>query len=141
VRILKNILINCCILFQQTSSYASTQKQSNELSSKHTTARYLECDEDLMNDHFSLEEAFRLAIKESGANVLSLSCHFFESKGLSLVAILEDGELSINTYPESLACFIDLFSGHQCFDWKKFDAVLKEYLNPNLANTEVVIED
>ena len=140
MRVLKNILINCCILFQQTSSYANTEKQTFESQAKRYTASYLECDQLAIDDSLRLEEALSLAVKELDGEAV-ISSHHFNSGGLSAVVLVQGGHICIHSYPKYQSCFVDFFVPKQVCDWKKIDANLQEYLMPKAANIQVVIRD
>ena len=140
MRILKNILINCCILFQQTGSYANIEKQTYASQSKHYTASYLECDQLAIDDNFRLEDALSCAVKELDSEAV-ISPYFFDSGGLSVVVLVQGGHICIHSYPECQSCFVDFFASKQVCDWKRFDALLQEYLKPKVANIQVVMRD
>ncbi|NDD58935.1 MAG: adenosylmethionine decarboxylase [Chlamydiae bacterium] len=118
-----------------------------EFSGRHFVASYLACDHSALANIPKLKEAFLLAVNECGATLLEEVDHIFPPEGFTMVVLLSESHASIHTYPEHEACFVDLFTcGTKC-QAEKFDAALRNYLQPKevahkiLSRGELVADD
>ena len=103
---------------------------THQFMGKHFLASYLECDRKALTDIKGMIEAMDLAVVASGATILNQTPHIFSPNGLTIVYLLSESHASLHTYPEHNACFVDIFTcGDHCIP-EKFDATLKEYLQP-----------
>lgn len=107
----------------------------------HFFASYYECNFERLDDLEQLRLAMYEAAAASGATVLKHSEHQFTPQGITMVLLLSESHASIHTYPETGACFVDLFTcGNNCCA-EKFDKVLREYLQPKRIKSSLVKRD
>lgn len=59
-------------------------------------------------------------------NVIGEVGHQFEPEGCSFVLLLSESHMSIHTYPERSAAYIDIFSCHVHFDHESALRIIKE---------------
>lgn len=110
----------------------------HEFFGTHFIASYLECDKAAILQEGALKEAFLKSAKASKANILNTCEHSFDGKGFTMVILLSESHVSIHTYPEHNACFVDLFTcGHSC-SYTSFDEVLRDYLQPKESSVMVL---
>src|SRR5690606_4945650 len=99
---------------------------------------YVGCDHKALADVEALKQAFLYAVNECGATLLESVDHVFPPEGLTMVVLLSESHASIHTYPEHDACFVDLFTcGTKC-EAEKFDAALREYLQPKEVSHKII---
>ena len=103
----------------------------------HYTAQYYGCDHEAIINRIYLIAYFVKAIDDSGATLLRVDVHPFNSGAITAVALLSESHASVHTYPEHNAVFVDLFTcGNSC-DWKKFEKVLSSCLSPKKIKRKV----
>lgn len=108
---------------------------------KHFVASYLDCDRRAMGDLEGLIQAQHQAVQASGATILDWAKYVFPPNGLTIVYLLSESHASLHTYPEYGACFVDLFTcGDNC-SAEKFDAALREYLQPKVVNARMFLRN
>jgi len=59
-------------------------------------------------------------------HVVNACGHQFEPQGATLVLLLRESHLSVHTYPEYRACYVDVFSCRVDFDHGRLEAVLRD---------------
>jgi S-adenosylmethionine decarboxylase proenzyme len=59
-------------------------------------------------------------------HVVNACGHQFEPQGATAVLVLRESHLSVHTYPEYRACYVDVFSCRVDFDHARLEAVLRE---------------
>ena len=116
-------------------------KSDHEFFGRHLIASYFSCDRAALCDHRGLRRAMRKAVKASGATLLGTSDHVFPPHGYTAVMLLSESHASIHTYPESNACFVDLFTCGRTCSAEKFEAALRGYLRPAGFDCRVLIRD
>jgi len=110
-------------------------------SGKHFVASYLDCDLRALTNLDSLIEAMDEAVRASGATILEKTPYVFPPNGLTIVYLLSESHASMHTYPEHGACFVDLFTcGDNCSS-EKFDAAMRQYLQPNKVNARLYLRN
>jgi len=86
------------------------------------------CDEKKLDDILFIKKVFRKAIKESGLKSLKSMFHKFNPQGVTGFALLASSHLSIHTWPEYKALFLDIFA---CDERRKavkaMEVFLKEF--------------
>ena len=134
-----NYLVSLCLLIPAMLC-ADLEESSYKFQGTHFIAQYFECDFANMADTDMLSCVMDRAVQESGATILSSSCHCFpNSHGLTITYALSESHASLHTYPEHRACFVDLFTcGDHC-SYKEFDAVLSAYLKPKRVTKDVIL--
>jgi len=85
-----------------------------------------------------LRETFKKGIQQSGATLLQECSHSFSEEACTMVFLLSESHCSLHTYPEHGAVFIDLFTCGSSCDYKNFETVVKEYLQPTQVVSSVV---
>lgn len=106
---------------------------------KHFVASYMDCDLRSISDLDGLIRAMDRAVEESGATVLDKTPFVFPPNGLTIVYLLSESHASLHTYPEHGACFVDLFTCGDTCSSERFDAVMREYLQPKHVNAKVLL--
>ena len=106
---------------------------------EHLIASYSECDIKALSDVNTLISVMEKATKLTGATILDISYHIFDSDGLTMVILLSESHATIHTYPEHQACFVDIFTcgGHCAME--KFDKALQDYLSPKQVSMEMLL--
>ncbi len=66
----------------------------------------------------------------SGVTILSSAKHHFEPEGMRHILLLAESHVSIHTYPDLEACFVDFFTCGTQFKLDKFDQILSAFLEP-----------
>lgn len=138
---IKFFLITLITVLQAFKASCEDFNNSYEFYGKHFIASYTECDESAILNDKKLQEVLLNAAKACGAEILKSSSYTFESGGLTQVILLSESHASIHTYPEYKSCFVDLFTCGQKCDWKAFDAVLQDFLQPKNTNIQVIVRD
>ena len=112
--------------------------EEHQFLGKHFIASYLECDSEALQNVEKLMQVMREGARRSGAQALNDIHHVFPGNGLTMVILLAESHLSIHTYPEIGACFVDLFTcGDHC-QHGPCDKVLRDYLKPRSVNSKVL---
>jgi len=113
----------------------------------HFLASYVGCKKSHLVHIDGLRKAMENAVNASGATILNMVDHVFESKesddltGYTAAFVLSESHATIHTYPEVDSCFVDLFTcGTKC-SHEKFDASLREYLEPKNTSFQVIKRD
>jgi S-adenosylmethionine decarboxylase len=115
--------------------------EEHSFSGKHFLASYLECNLRAQTNLDSLIEAMDKAVIASGATILEKTPYVFPPNGLTIVYLLSESHASLHTYPEYGACFVDLFTcGDHCSS-EKFDAAMREYLQPKQVNARLYLRN
>jgi S-adenosylmethionine decarboxylase len=108
---------------------------------KHFIASYLDCDLRALTDLEELLAQMENAIKASDATLLDKVSYVFPPNGLTAVFLLSESHVSIHTYPEHGACFIDLFTcGDHCSAFG-FHELMMAYLKPKNVSTKLFLRD
>lgn len=129
-----------CILFF-SAIFPICAEEVYEFSGRHFVASYLDCDPQALCDLERLQQAMDKAVGNCGATILSQNSHVFPPHGLTMVYLLSESHASIHTYPEFGACFVDLFTcGSHC-SAERFDAALREYLQPQTVNARYFLRN
>lgn len=109
-----------------------------DFSGTHYVASYIDCNHKALCNFVALEEAMIDGIHQCGATLLSSTKHVFPPDSITMVFLLSESHASIHTYPEYNSCYIDLFTcGNRC-DYTKFQEVLKEYLQPQHIQNQIM---
>jgi spermidine synthase len=73
-------------------------------------AEFIYCSEKMLNDRKALEQALKLAIKESGLSLVNITGKKFNPVGVTLIAVISESHIAIHTYPEARHASIDIFT-------------------------------
>lgn len=92
----------------------------------------------LIHENELILDAVRRGIEESGATLCGMESHEFDPVGVTAVYVLSESHVSVHTYPEQRALFIDAFTcGTRCEPRRILDVVL-ETLGPCQHRTSIV---
>lgn len=105
---------------------------------RHFLASYKNCNFERLCSP-NLLDVMHEAIEASGAELISETVHVFPNGGMTAVFLLAESHASLHTYPEHSSCFVDLFTcGDRCTS-EGFDAILKDFLQPQQTHVRVLI--
>jgi len=91
----------------------------------HLLAEYYECDKDILDNVFLIEEIMLEATRKAKAHIVAKNFHRFEPYGVSGVIIISESHLTIHTWPEYNFAAVDVFTcgveidPHICHDYLK----------------------
>ena len=108
---------------------------------KHFVASYLDCDREALSHIENLLSAMNQAVGASGATIMNQTHHIFSPDAITIVYLLSESHASIHTYPEHAACFVDLFTCGDTCSSEKFDAALRNYLQPKQVNAHLYLRN
>lgn len=108
---------------------------------KHYLASFLGCNSEAINNIKLLKFNMEKAIIKSGATILSSTEKIFENNGYTILFLLSESHCSIHTYPENNSLFTDLFTCGELCDYKEYEKIMIDYLNPKRITTNVVIRN
>ena len=77
---------------------------------RHLTIDMYGCVFERLDNIDSIKEALSSAIKEGNMTLLSFTCHKFEPQGLTVLALLAEGHMTVHTYPAMSYTAIDVFT-------------------------------
>lgn len=84
-----------------------------EFYGKHILAEFISISPLLINDTRNLIKITKNLIKQSGATLVETKIYEFNPSGYTMFFILKESHVSIHTYPEFGAMFLDVFTcGH-----------------------------
>jgi len=116
-----------------------TIAEEYEFQGIHFLASYSQCEPEALTNVEQLKSTLFEAVTASGATIIDSAAYLFPPSGLTMVFLLSESHMSIHTYPEHGACFIDLFTcGSKCSS-EKFDQVLRSYLKPKQVNAKTLL--
>jgi S-adenosylmethionine decarboxylase len=96
---------------------------------KHLLLTLAGCHLGLLDELQGLESLVRHAALATGSTVLSIQSHRFQPHGVTVLALLAESHLSLHSYPETGAVFVDCFTCGDC-DPCRCIPVLVEALRP-----------
>lgn len=102
---------------------------------RHLTIDMYGCMFENLNNVDFVQESMLTAIKEANMTLLSFTYHKFEPQGLTAWALLDEGHMSIHTYPAMSYTAIDIFT---CGDQSRPEQavkVLKNCFHPEKIKT------
>lgn len=104
----------------------------------HVLCDIVEIAADRINDNDGILDAVTRGIEASGAELCAVQVKEFEPTGFTAVYVLAESHVSVHTYPERGALFLDAFTcGSRCEPQRIVDVVL-EALGPCVHRTSVV---
>jgi len=89
---------------------------------KHLTVDMYGCIFESLDNMEFVKTTMLMAIKEANMTFLNFSYHKFEPQGLTILALLAEGHMSVHTYPEMSYTAVDIFT---CSDQKFPDQAIK----------------
>lgn len=140
---------NYSFLMEGINNDENNRKLNNsyDFSGIHYIANYIECKEGTLTDLTMLKKIMTEAVIKSGATILNMTDHVFESDenmdkpGYTSMYLLSESHATIHTYPEVRSCFIDIFTcGTKC-SYNEFDRYICSYLEPKEINFKVIKRD
>lgn len=97
---------------------------------RHLTIDMYGCNfESLTNTEF-IKKAMTAAVAESNMTLLNFTYHKFESQGLTVLALLAEGHMSVHSYPEKGYAAIDVFTCSDNSQLNQASNALKRFLKP-----------
>ena len=81
-----------------------------EFYGKHVLAEFMLISQTLINDIDSLVSTTEALINESGATLVDTKVYKFRPNGYTLFFVLKESHVSIHSYPEQGAIFLDVFT-------------------------------
>ncbi len=87
------------------------------------------CTAPILDDQSRLEALVRRAAEATGATVLGIQAHHFEPHGVTVLALLAESHMSLHSYPETGAVFVDCFTCGAC-DPRQSVPILTAALRP-----------
>ncbi len=130
-----------CLILTSVLAMANEEDHAYQFRGVHFIVSYCDCDKDALSDVDNLRAAMNSAVEQCGATILESSSWVFPPNGLTMVFLLSESHASIHTYPEHGACFVDLFTcGEKC-SAEKFDAAMRNYLNPKVVSKRTLVRN
>ena len=105
----------------------------------HLLAEYYDCDYDILNDVFLIEEIMLKSAITAGAHVVAKNFHRFEPYGVSGVIIISESHLAIHTWPEYCFATVDVFTCGDSVDPQICHNVLIQALKSKKSTMEKVL--
>ncbi len=131
--------IRAAFLLSLLFAFQLTAENDYELKGNHFLATYTNCDKEAIQDSSAIEKVMEEAIKKTGATIVPPNRRLdFQPQGTTALFLLTESHASIHTYPEHLACFVDLFTCGDHTDWKPFHEDLKAYFKTDAATYTVL---
>jgi len=97
------------------------------------------CNFDILNNLEFVKTALLTVIEDAGLTLLNLSYHRFEPQGLTVLALLTEGHLSINTHPELGYAAFDIFVWGDYSRPDTFLPTLRRLLKPEKTKTTHIV--
>lgn len=104
---------------------------------KHLLLTLAGCLPELLDDLQGLESLVRRAAIATGATVLGVQSHRFQPHGVTVLALLAESHLSLHSYPETGAVFVDCFTCGDC-DPRRSVPVLVDALRPSDIREDLI---
>lgn len=86
--------------------------------------------ESLCSNAYNCKRVVNHAISEANAHMIETISYTFDSGGFTLVSLLKESHVSIHTYPESNAAFVDVFTCGNA-DTQKIIDIIISYFQPD----------
>lgn len=83
---------------------------NHEFSGTHIICDAYEVQETLLVDYNKIESIIKESVSKAGASLIKIIKYSFNKSGFTLVALLKESHISLHTYPERNAIFIDVFT-------------------------------
>lgn len=95
-------------------------------------------DANLFNRIESIKPLLDIVIAKCDLHVVAEAGHQFEPFGATYVYVLSESHLSIHTYPEKNAAYMDIFCCNTAFDCEAAVAVIKEVFQTDDVDCKVM---
>jgi len=102
---------------------------------RHLTVDMYGCMFESLDNVDFVKESMLTAIKEANMTLLSFTYHKFEPQGLTAWALLDEGHMSIHTYPKMSYTAIDIFTCGEQSRPEQAVKVLKHCFRPEKIKT------
>lgn len=106
-----------------------------KLIGKHVTIDMYGCNFDKLNNMDFIRDAIYSAVTEANMTVIDFTFHRFEPQGLTMMALLARGHMSVHSYPELGYAAIDIMTCEEQSNPNNAIAVLRERLKPEKTRT------
>lgn len=101
---------------------------------KHIQMDFFGCDKELLFDYEHLKEGIAVGIEEAGLTLNTIIYHDYENTGYTILCLLEEGYLTMQTFCDEKFCAVDVYS-----TWDDVDfTMLYEVLNVCLGAAEML---
>ncbi|RKX75018.1 MAG: adenosylmethionine decarboxylase [Spirochaetes bacterium] len=101
---------------------------------KHIIADFYECNQELLNNSFLLQEKLSEAAGKSGATVIRSVFHNFTPQGVSGVVVIAESHICIHTWPEFRYAAVDIFTcGDKMDNYMALD-LIRDILQAGIYN-------
>ena len=102
---------------------------------KHLTIDMYGCIFKTLDDVDFVKETMLAAVKEGNMTLLNFTCHKFEPQGLTILALLAEGHMSVHTYPTMSYTAVDIFTIGEQSSPNQSIRVLKQSFKPEKIKT------
>lgn len=110
----------------------------HEFYGKHVLAEFILISSVLINDINKLVEITRSLIVHSGATIIETKIYEFKPRGYTIFFVLKESHVSIHSYPEYGAMFLDAFTCGHKIDPQLIVNGLCDYLVPQQKNIQII---
>jgi len=97
------------------------------------------CDAELLKYKHVVENLLNVIAKECELNVVAVSSHQFSPIGVTSVYVLAESHMSIHTYPENNAAYMDIFCCSKTFSPAKAHTVISRVFKDSIVDIQTVI--
>ena len=102
---------------------------------RHLTVDMYGCFFESLDNVEFVKETLTTAISEANMTLINFTCHKFEPQGLTILALLAEGHISIHTYPKMNYTAIDVFTYGDQSHPEQAVKVLKDSFRPEKLKT------
>ena len=110
-----------------------------EFYGKHILAEFILISPELINDTNALIYTTKNLIKQSGATLIETKIYEFEPTGFTIFFVLKESHVSIHSYPEFGAMFLDVFTCGRNVIPQIISDGLCNYLQPQRKKIRMII--
>lgn len=105
---------------------------------KHVFAEFVLIEQELIINTDSLIEKTSTLIKASGATLVDIKIYRFSPHGYTIFFVLKESHVSIHSYPEYGAIFLDVFTCGHNIEPRTIAMGLCNYLRPQRKKIQLV---
>ena len=109
-----------------------------EFYGKHILAEFILISSTLMNDTETLINTTKKLITQSGATLVETKIYEFSPRGYTIFCVLKESHVSIHTYPEFGAMFLDIFTCGRDINPQIIADGLCDYLQPQRKKMQMI---
>lgn len=105
---------------------------------KHILAEFVSISTALINNTTTLINITKKLIRQSGANLIETKVYEFSPSGYTIIFVLKESHVSIHTYPEYGAMFLDVFTCGYNINPQMIADGLCNYLQPQKKKMQMI---